>query len=473
MTPDAIPRFDELNEVLAKTTGWKLVGVEGLLPELTFFDHLANRRFPVTWWIRKPEQIDYIAEPDLFHDLFGHVPLLLNPVFADYMQAYGRGGVRAHGIGGEALVNLTRLYWYTVEFGLIRQDDGLRIYGSGIVSARRANRSIAWNRPRRTASASISTRIMRTRYRIDTYQKTYFVIDSFDELMEATRPDFLPIYRGSRPTFDSGRRDPAERSRVPSRHRRRLGERRRRLSRAVRVRVELSPAQASKPRIRSGDEMNRIALALACSLAAIPAAQAEVKSASADGFFITFSGQVAASATKAVHRRDPDPALVDSEHTWSGKASNLSLKPEAGGCFCEKWKDGSVEHGRVIMAMPGKVLRLETALGPLQERALNGMLSFWIRSEDSTTTLTVEYRVNGASASGLDQLAPSVDEVLGAQVDRLRRYIATGNPEPPRGEAPTRTSAPEPRRRPRPAAAKAEAAKPKPQDARTAGSGGQ
>ncbi|HET6545943.1 MAG TPA: phenylalanine 4-monooxygenase, partial [Rhodanobacteraceae bacterium] len=136
MTPDAIPRFDDLNDVLARGTGWRLVGVEGLLPELTFFDHLANRRFPVTWWIRKPGQIDYIAEPDLFHDLFGHVPLLLNPVFADYMQAYGRGGVKAHGIDAEALVNLTRLYWYTVEFGLIDTPQGLRIYGSGIVSSK-------------------------------------------------------------------------------------------------------------------------------------------------------------------------------------------------------------------------------------------------------------------------------------------------------------------------------------------------
>ncbi len=85
MTPDAIPKFDDLNRVLKKTTGWELIGVEGLLPELTFFDHLANRRFPVTWWIRRPDQIDYISEPDLFHDLFGHVPLLLQPEFADYI----------------------------------------------------------------------------------------------------------------------------------------------------------------------------------------------------------------------------------------------------------------------------------------------------------------------------------------------------------------------------------------------------
>jgi phenylalanine-4-hydroxylase len=205
MTPDAIPRFDALNDVLARSTGWTLIGVEGLLPELVFFDHLANRRFPVTWWIRKPEQIDYIAEPDLFHDLFGHVPLLLNPVFADYMEAYGKGGVKAHGIGAEALVNLTRLYWYTVEFGLIRQDDGLRIYGSGIVSSKGESihclESAAPNR-----LGFDLQRIMRTRYRIDSYQKTYFVIDSFEQLMQATFPDFTPIYAevGAQPSIPAG-----------------------------------------------------------------------------------------------------------------------------------------------------------------------------------------------------------------------------------------------------------------------------
>jgi phenylalanine-4-hydroxylase len=193
MSPDAIPRFDDLNRVLKKATGWVLIGVEGLLPELTFFEHLANRRFPVTWWIRKPEQIDYISEPDLFHDLFGHVPLLLNPVFADYMEAYGKGGVKAHGIGAEALVNLTRLYWYTVEFGLIKQSDGLRIYGSGIVSSK--GESIhCLESPAPNRLGFEMQRIMRTRYRIDTYQKTYFVIDSFEQLMDATRPDFTPIY---------------------------------------------------------------------------------------------------------------------------------------------------------------------------------------------------------------------------------------------------------------------------------------
>ena len=201
MTPDHIPKFAELNEVLFKATGWTLIGVEGLLPELDFFDHLANRRFPVTWWIRRPDQIDYIEEPDLFHDLFGHVPLLMIPVFADYMEAYGRGGVKAHAIGADALQNLTRLYWYTVEFGLIRQKDGLRIYGSGIVSSKGESiHCLESDAPNRIGFDL--ERIMRTRYRIDTYQKTYFVIDSFEQLMDATRPDFTPIY-GKLATLDS------------------------------------------------------------------------------------------------------------------------------------------------------------------------------------------------------------------------------------------------------------------------------
>ncbi|KRG72035.1 phenylalanine 4-monooxygenase [Pseudoxanthomonas dokdonensis] len=194
MSPDKIPRFDELNVVLGKTTGWQLIGVEGLLPELDFFDHLANRRFPVTWWIRRPDQIDYIEEPDLFHDLFGHVPLLMNPLFADYMEAYGKGGVKAHAIDPEALVHLTRLYWYTVEFGLINTPGGLRIYGAGIVSSKGESLySLESDSPNRLGFDL--QRVMRTRYRIDTFQKTYFVIDGFQQLIDATAPDFTPLYQ--------------------------------------------------------------------------------------------------------------------------------------------------------------------------------------------------------------------------------------------------------------------------------------
>ncbi|MGN6480382.1 phenylalanine 4-monooxygenase [Luteibacter sp.] len=188
-----IPRFDDLNKVLGEATGWEIVAVEGLLPDEVFFDHLANRRFPVSWWIRKPDQLDYLSEPDLFHDLFGHVPLLLNPVFADYMQAYGKGGMKAHAIGPEALMNLTRLYWYTVEFGLINTPEGMRIYGAGIVSSKGESvYSIDSAAPNRIGFGL--ERVMNTKYRIDTYQQTYFVIDSFDQLFEATGPDFTPIY---------------------------------------------------------------------------------------------------------------------------------------------------------------------------------------------------------------------------------------------------------------------------------------
>jgi phenylalanine-4-hydroxylase len=179
--------------VLGAATGWEVVAVEGLLPDEVFFDHLANRRFPVSWWIRKPDQLDYLSEPDLFHDLFGHVPLLLNPVFADYMQAYGRGGMKAFAIGPEALMNLTRLYWYSVEFGLINTGEGMRIYGAGIVSSKGESiYSLDSAAPNRIGFGL--ERVMNTRYRIDTFQQTYFVIDSFEQLFEATHPDFTPIY---------------------------------------------------------------------------------------------------------------------------------------------------------------------------------------------------------------------------------------------------------------------------------------
>lgn len=205
MPSGTIPRFSDLNVHLQRATGWKLVGVEGLLPEEDFFSHLAAREFPVTWWIRKPEQLDYLAEPDLFHDLFGHVPLLMNPVFADYMCAYGRGGLKAMSIGKTALQQLARLYWYTVEFGLIQTSDGLRIYGSGILSSAGESRhSLESAAPNRLAFDL--ERVMCTRYRIDSYQRTYFVINSFQQLFDATLADFTPIYArlADRPELAAG-----------------------------------------------------------------------------------------------------------------------------------------------------------------------------------------------------------------------------------------------------------------------------
>ncbi|AOG25110.1 phenylalanine 4-monooxygenase [Acidovorax sp. RAC01] len=188
---DRIPRFEEVNERLHKATGWELVGVPGLIPEVPFFTLLANRQFPVTDWIRKPEEFDYIVEPDIFHDLFGHVPLLFNPVFADYVQRYGQGGLKAQGLG--ACEMLSRLYWYTIEFGLIREAGGLRAYGAGILSSA-GELAYAVQSPEPQRIPLALARTMRTRYKIDTYQQTYFVIDSFEQLFDMTAADFAPIY---------------------------------------------------------------------------------------------------------------------------------------------------------------------------------------------------------------------------------------------------------------------------------------
>jgi phenylalanine-4-hydroxylase len=186
-----IPRFEQVNERLSKATGWEIVGVPGLIPEVPFFTLLANRKFPVTDWIRQPEEFDYIVEPDVFHDLFGHVPLLFNPVFADHMQEYGQGGLKAHGLG--ACEFLSRLYWYTIEFGLIRQEDGLRAYGAGILSSPGELRHAVESPEPQRLPLDVE-RAMRTRYRIDTFQQTYFVIDSFRDLFGKTAPDFSPVY---------------------------------------------------------------------------------------------------------------------------------------------------------------------------------------------------------------------------------------------------------------------------------------
>lgn len=191
MSSDRIPDFRRLNDLLGPRTGWQVVAVPGLVPEAVFFEHMANRRFVATNWIRRPEQLDYLEEPDIFHDVFGHVPLLANPVFANYLAAYGRGGLKALRLG--ALDMLARLYWYTVEFGLMTTDDGLRIYGAGIVSSKGESLySLDSAVPNRLGFDL--ERILRTRYRIDDFQETYFVIDGFDQLFAATEPDFTPIY---------------------------------------------------------------------------------------------------------------------------------------------------------------------------------------------------------------------------------------------------------------------------------------
>ncbi len=192
LSDSGIPNFEELSARLMKLTGWQVVAVPGLVPDEVFFDHMANRRFVAGNFIRRPDQLDYIQEPDVFHDVFGHVPMLADPVFADYLEAYGRGGMRALELG--ALKQLGRLYWYTVEFGLIEEAEGLRIYGSGIVSSS-AESVFALESESPNRIRFDMRRVMRTEYRIDDFQQNYFVIPSFEALLrETVETDFAPLY---------------------------------------------------------------------------------------------------------------------------------------------------------------------------------------------------------------------------------------------------------------------------------------
>jgi phenylalanine-4-hydroxylase len=186
-----IPDFKRINEELQRLTGWTVVAVPGLVPDDVFFDHLANRRFPAGQFIRKPHELDYLQEPDIFHDVFGHVPMLTDPTFADYMQAYGQGGQRALGLG--RLASLARLYWYTVEFGLMETKAGLRIYGAGIVSSRTESIFALDDLSPNRIGFDLE-RVMRTPYRIDDFQQVYFVIPSIQTLQEVTLRDFGPLY---------------------------------------------------------------------------------------------------------------------------------------------------------------------------------------------------------------------------------------------------------------------------------------
>jgi phenylalanine-4-hydroxylase len=188
-----IPDFDELNERLFARTGWTVVSVPGLIPDDIFFEHLSHRRFPAGNFIRSRDRLDYLEEPDVFHDVFGHVPLLADPDAADFMQALGARGLEA--IGQGALHRLARLYWYTVEFGLAREQGRLKIYGAGIVSSFGETRfSLESAEPKRHAFDL--RRVLRTSYRTDVFQQAYFVIDSFDRLLgELLEADLPALFR--------------------------------------------------------------------------------------------------------------------------------------------------------------------------------------------------------------------------------------------------------------------------------------
>jgi phenylalanine-4-hydroxylase len=187
-----IPDFRDMNRTLAAATGWEVVAVPGLVPDLAFFRLLADRKFPAGFWIRKPEQIDYIEEPDIFHDVFGHVPLIMQPIYADYLEAYGKAGLVAAEHG--ALKRLARLYWYTVEFGLARTPEGLRIVGAGIASSP-SETVFALESPSPNRVAFDLRRVMRTLYRIDDFQETYFVLDGVESWPSLDLDRLIPLWQ--------------------------------------------------------------------------------------------------------------------------------------------------------------------------------------------------------------------------------------------------------------------------------------
>jgi phenylalanine-4-hydroxylase len=207
---EQIPDFRRLSDILMRRTGWQVVAVPGLVPPEVFFDHLAHRRFPAGQFIRRPDQLDYIEEPDVFHDVFGHVPMLMHPVLADYLQAYGKGGLRAQRLG--ALEQLSRVYWFTVEFGLVAQDEGLRIYGAGIVSSFAETRFALEDKSPNRLKFELP-RVMRTRYRIDDFQESYFVLDSLADLLHLAELDFAPLYDAAKelPEIEPGDILPSDR----------------------------------------------------------------------------------------------------------------------------------------------------------------------------------------------------------------------------------------------------------------------
>jgi phenylalanine-4-hydroxylase len=213
-----IPRFEALNERLNALTGWSVVAVPGIVPEEIFFHHLANRQFVAGRFIRTLAQLDYLEEPDVFHDVFGHVPLLADPAYARYMQAYGEAGVRAP--QGPILGQLARLYWYTVEFGLMRAGEQLRLFGAGIVSSN-GESEYALDSPEPLRIGFDVQRTMRTDYRIDSFQRNYFVIESFADLVRLTADaDFTDLYQelARLPVIPVGTRLPTDVVFPPNRH---------------------------------------------------------------------------------------------------------------------------------------------------------------------------------------------------------------------------------------------------------------
>ncbi|WP_144394505.1 phenylalanine 4-monooxygenase [Pleionea sediminis] len=187
LSRDSIPQLPDVNRALKKATGWEVAAVPALIPFDEFFELLASKRFPAATFIRTPEELDYLQEPDIFHEIFGHCPLLTDPVFAKFVENYGKLGLHA---SKKERVYLARLFWFTVEFGLIQKTEGLRIYGAGILSSiGETPYSLENAKPERKPFDLMTA--LRTPYRIDIYQSVYFVINSFHEIYGVMDVDLL------------------------------------------------------------------------------------------------------------------------------------------------------------------------------------------------------------------------------------------------------------------------------------------
>lgn len=192
LTPDEVPNYEKMNRYLRAATGWEVLPVPGLIASRPFFSMLANKQFPAGTFIRTPEQLDYLEEPDIFHDVFGHVPLLSNPAYANYMQEYGKGGLLA--MDHKGVKYLARLNWYTIEFGLILSGGDFKVYGAGIMSSFGEAKYVMNNASPNVLKFNLE-RVLRTGYYIDDFQATYFAINSFDALFkECVERPFLPLY---------------------------------------------------------------------------------------------------------------------------------------------------------------------------------------------------------------------------------------------------------------------------------------
>lgn len=194
LTKDRIPQLPEISNILREMTGWQLEPVPALIPYDHFFHLIANKKFPAATFIRRRDEIDYLQEPDIFHEIFGHCPLLTNQAYADFTHTYGKLGEHA---SEEDRVMLARLYWFTIEFGLINTTEGLRVYGGGILSSKEET-IYCLESPEPIRKPFDVMDVLRTPYRIDIKQPIYFVIESFDTLFQLAEMDLLSLIKEAR-----------------------------------------------------------------------------------------------------------------------------------------------------------------------------------------------------------------------------------------------------------------------------------